>query len=342
MISNLIKARGSDSLFQAHSTQRPARTGRIKLFLFGINPAEAQVEKRGFNVHDSNVSDRLETVGATFIHGYHLALSTHSIQDLVDSLELLNPETRGFAYEGAGMGTALLDNLPFFGAGRFQQFLQLGGQQHEYMVHVGAGWAFARLPFNLDRQLEAMNPLMRWLCMDGYGFHEGYFNWPQAIVGQKVPKRVHGYARNGFDQGLGRSLWFVHGTDTNAIEATIAAFAENRRADLWSGVGLAAAYAGMTDTSKLQRLAQAADTYRPALCQGVAFAAKARQKAGNLADHTNFCSETLCNLSGSAAAELVDQALTDATINNSEQGSGNDGELPLYEHWRRRTQHQLG
>jgi len=49
--------------------------------------------------------------------------------------------------------------------------------------------------------------------MDGFGFHEGYFQWSRSVRKKALPKGVNGYALRAFDQGLGRSLWFVECAD---------------------------------------------------------------------------------------------------------------------------------
>jgi hypothetical protein len=54
------------------------------------------------------------------------------------------------------------------------------------MAHVGIGWAIARLPWlrrRIEQPLNRLDSLLRWLAVDGYGFHEGYFYWPDYVEG---------------------------------------------------------------------------------------------------------------------------------------------------------------
>jgi hypothetical protein len=141
------------------------------------------------------------------------------------------------------MALALLDLLAPW-RNRLGGFIRGGGAAHVYMLHVGAGWALARLRRPLREAPAGMDPLLGWLAADGYGFHEGYFHPRRTVEEGAVPRRVTGYARRAFDQGLGRSLWFVQGACAARIAAAVARFGPARRADLWSGVGLACAYAG--------------------------------------------------------------------------------------------------
>lgn len=232
------------------------------------------------------------------------------------------------------MALTLLDHLRL-NRGSFQEFLAGPGEAHTYMLYVGAGWAFARLPWlrwRLDATLHQLNPLLRWLAVDGYGFHEGYFHWPEAVRRHALPATVRGYARRSFDQGLGRSLWFVEGADPDGIVSTVTSFPEDRRADLWAGVGLACAYAGGLATIGMLHLRELSREHAPCLAQGAAFAAEARFHAGNMVEHCEQACRALCGTSAEEAA---------ATTRREMQGLPPDGETPAYEVWRRRIQRSM-
>jgi hypothetical protein len=275
---------------------------------------------------------RLEAIGATFIRGYNLALECDSPGSLVIALNAVEPELRGFAFEGAAMGLALLDCLTPWKSSRIRRFLEGGGDPHAYMVHVAVGWVWARLPFDFLRGCQRLDALLGWLAYDGWGFHEGFFHWPQYVDGQPPPKRLGGYATRAFDQGLGRSWWFVNGGNPELIARTIGNFSTLRQADLWSGVGLAATYAGMVEEAALRLLRESASSFWPCLGQGAAFAAKARQRAGNLTEYTDVATRVFCNLPACDAARLCDQTLENLPANGAE---------PAFAIWRNRIQDQL-
>lgn len=259
-----------------------------------------------------------------------MALEETDPRGLAARLNQLDSELLGFAFEGAAMGLALLDLMTPWQKDRWLHFMQSGGAEHIYMSHVGVGWALARLQRWRGGHPRLTDPLLRWLAIDGYGFHEGYFHWPKFIRSRALPERLSGYSRRVFDQGLGRSLWFVNGADVQRIAATVAAFPVTRRADLWSGVGLACAYAGGVDQAALTALrAAAAPLYQAQLAQGASFAAKTRQRAGNPTEHTEMACRMLCGISAVEAAEATDHALKNLPY---------DRELPAYEIWRQRIQ----
>lgn len=303
-------------------------TGRLRRSLFGISLAETTFAKRGFYRGDRCAQEKLELIGRTFVQGYHAALTDDRFEVLVPCLQTIDAEFRGFAFEGAAMGLALLDYFPPRKR-RLDAFLHGPGANHIYMLHVGAGWTLGRLPRSSTKLIEQFDPLLGWLVLDGYGFHEGFFSWRRFIQDQEPP-RLSGYALQAFDQGLGRSLWFVKGADTSQIIACIDTFPPFRQSDLWSGVGLACAYAGGVEREVIQALSDGAGKYRLHLAQGAAFAAKARQLAGNPVVHTDRACEIF---SGHSCDEAV--RITDESLRNLPQGQQS------YEMWRLRVRSQL-
>ena len=306
---------------------------RLYASLLRLSPTEVTFERRGFRGGDANMRARLENVGLSFLHGYHAALEQDPSEHLEQRLEEIDVDQHGFAYEGAAMALTLLDLLsPWRRPWRLDGFLAGRGDAHVYMAHVGAGWAIARLPVSLRSVMKRLDPLLRWLAMDGYGFHEGYFHWPRSVDGQKIPRRLSGYARQAFDQGLGRSLWFVEGADVERIAATIGSFPAERRSDLWCGIGLSSTYAGGLDKERLTALLEAGREYARELAQGSAFAAEARRRAGNPAPHNELACRLLCGLSVDEAAQLTEATRRDLPA---------DGDEPAFQVWKTRIQERI-
>jgi hypothetical protein len=332
--------------------------GKVSRRVLGISPAETSFARRGFRCDSDAVRERLEEVGRCFVHGYLCALETDGAEALAARLDAeVARDFQGFAYEGTGMGLALLDFLTPWRRGRLRRFLAGPGWPHVYIVHIGAGWALARLPIPVHRLLAGLDPLLCWLALDGYGFHQGFFHWPQAVLRQQVPRRLAGYARRAFDQGVGRSLWFVEGANPARIAADVGAFPAARRPDLWAGVGLACGYAGGVDRGTLSELRLAAGAARPALAQGVTFAAKARLWGGNPTADTTLACEVVCGLSVEATAEVTERSLPEGVswpVSAGPDAARGEGdapsplrqggfvsgppEVPQFELWRQRIQ----
>jgi len=317
---------------QMRAADKVSLLGQTRRRFLGLSPVEATFAKRGFLASEEKARRQLETIGITFLSGYHAALEETRFVSLAQRLSSVEADLRGFAFEGAAMGLALLDCFTPWRKDRWRTFTERFAEPHLYMMHVGLGWALARLRRGVTPHLTRLDPLLRWLVVDGYGFHEGYFDWTRYIERREMPARLVGYERRVFDQGLGRSLWFVKGADVAAVASAVNPFPFARRDDLWSGIGLACAYAGGCGRAAIESLRVAADKHLPAFAQGVAFAAKTRARAGNLNLHTETVCRLICKHSADETAAITDAALKDLR---------EDGELPAYEIWRRRIQEQL-
>jgi hypothetical protein len=251
-------------------------------------------------------------------------------------LDLVDAELRGFAYEGVTMAFTILDAM---GRGHRTRDLLTGpGRPHIFLAYIGMGFAMARLPRPLwkkvvpDLRGDPYYPTMSWLAVDGYGFDRAYFDTGRWVDAQKVPAPYPwagspDYFRRAADQGIGRALWFICGGHAADVAAAVGRFASQRHADLWSGVGLAAAFAGGCDEHALAALRLAAGGHWPELALGSVFAAKARAYAGLVPEHTMTACSALGDISVDKAVSLADA---------TEAGPAATGSEPAYELWRQR------
>jgi hypothetical protein len=278
-------------------------------------------------------------------HSTYAGLLAERLEELTPVLQAIPVALQGFAFEGAAMALALLDRVTPWEKQRWRTFREGPGESHAYMMHVGAGWAMARLRKRPAQMLEGFDPILRWLVIDGYGFHQGFFADRQHANGQPHDKSLQGYAARAFDQGLGRSLWFSRCADASRIGDTIHRFQVARQADLWSGVGLAATYAGGVAAATLHELRTVAAHYDVNLAQGCSFAAKARVRAGNVMDHTQLACSILTGQSAEASAAVSDEALATVLASSerleSQEPNKPSERVPAYELWRQQVQRQL-
>lgn len=302
--------------------------GKIVRALLSLSREQKRFARSLSGLADVGLRERLETIGGGFVEGYHAALEEEEPRALAERLARLDPELWGFAYEGAGLGLSLRDALPPWRR-RFSEFLAGPGSGQPYMLHVGAGWLLGRLPVSPGRFLARFDPLLRWLALDGFGFHEAFYRWPRTVERRQIPARLSGYGRRPFDVGVGRRLWLTPQTDAGLVPRILATFPADRQGDLWVGVGEACAFAGGRDPEALVAIGRAAGRFSPQLGQGVAFAVTVRARGGNPAPHTDLACRLLCRMSAAEAAALAGEALA---------GLPPDGEIPAYEVWRRRIQ----
>jgi enediyne biosynthesis protein E2 len=194
--------------------------------------------------------------------------------------ELVEPELRGFAYEGAAMAAVVRDAMTGYRTRRTEELLTGPARPHLFLSYIGIGFAMARLPRALWRTafpgLDGLphHPTMSWLAVDGYAFDLAYFRTRHFVYRMERPRPYPWLGRADYfprvvDQGIRRALWFVHGADVHEVARTAARFDAHRRADLWSGVGLAAAVAGGApeeDLYVLRRIAGEPPLPRPTRC----------------------------------------------------------------------------
>jgi SagB-type dehydrogenase family enzyme len=306
--------------------------GRLRCRIFLPDQSEVTFERRGFTAPDKTRQANLEKVGSKFLEGFEYGMTGQSLADIESSLETVEPAFRGFAYEGCTMALTVRDGIRPYGQHWVRDLLASRGANHIYMAYVGVGWAMARLPRLRWRAIQPHDPLLRWLALDGYGFHQAYFRTQQYVWSQhqaRIPGwEPAGYAGRVVDQGIGRALWFVNGSDVRRVATTIEAFPQSRRGDLWSGAALASVYAGGADAGELSDMARLAGQYRSHAAQGAAFAAKARLLAGLVMPGTELGVKVYCDMSVEEAAAVTDEARDGLP--------SDEADMPRYEMWRDR------
>jgi hypothetical protein len=320
---------GQSASYENHTAQ--TTLGRLRLKLLGIDSALTSFEARGFSGGTPAARTMLERHATAFVDGFNIAIAARE-ENLAARLRTVIAADRGFAYEGSAMALALLDSLAPPGGSRLARLLESHGRPHRYMVHVGAGWALAAMRRPPGMVMRSFDPFIRWLAVDGYGFHEGFFHTRRSFAGRPPLRRPRGYEQRAFDQGLGRSLWFVAAADVDAAAEAVGRFEPWRRADLWSGLGLAAAYTTVAPPEDLDRLGVLAGAHAPHVVQGVAFAVSARLTAGNVVAHTRVAAELLCGRAVEDVADLVNGARDDLWADRTGHG---------YEEWRTRIRERL-
>jgi enediyne biosynthesis protein E2 len=309
--------------------------GALRRLLFAPSMAAVTFDKRGFPPSPAAARRRLESIPQAVVVGFEAGIEARNLQEIEWRLDLVEAELRGFAYEGAAMALTIADQLrPRRRAGT-PALLRGPAEPHLFLTYIGIGFAMARLPRRRwsrvlpDLGWSPYHPALSWLAVDGYGFDLAFFHPRRWVDEQRVPPAypwlgAAEYFPRAVDQGIGRALWFIHSGQVPRVAEAVARFRPDRRPDLWSGVGLAATFAGGADAGGLAELAAAAGDNRPELAQGAVFAAKARTYAGLVPGHTELAVGALCGCSASEAAALVD-----AAVSEHPAGLG-----VVYEEWR--------
>lgn len=288
----------------------------LKKSLLTVSPMEASFERRKFDSLDSPARANLEEVLRVFISGYNLTLAIQDHELLARRFEKeFDSHYAGFAFEGAGMCYALLDLLVPRKTSRLRAFTDTAGRRHDYIATVGAGFAIARLPYGLrvlDRYTDKLDPLVAWCVLDGYGFHQGVFHHRLFVDECKEPPAaLADYGKQLFDAGVGRSIWWVKGASPLLIRQTIDRFREERRSELWHGVGVACTYAGGVGEEVLTALLELSGNYQADFLSGIPFAARMRQKGENPSPSTDLACGLLLKMTSDQAATLLVKYMDD-------------------------------
>jgi hypothetical protein len=314
----------------------PTMLGSLRRLILTPQLIETTFARRGFDVTPTDATARLEAIPQAVVCGFEWGIDMRDQWELERRLNLVEPEMRGFAYEGAAMALTVLDAMAAGRGRRARAFLSGPALPHTFLTYIGIGFAMSHLPRPLWRNVvpdlsgTPYYPTMSWLAVDGYGFDLAYFRTDRVVGAQWRPPAYPWQGRRDYfpravDQGVGRALWFIHGGRTEPLASAVGRFATERRADLWSGIGLAAVFAGGSGHTALTALAADAGEYRPHLAQGAVFAAKARVHSGCEPPHTAVGVSALCGTTVADAARLADDAVADGLT-----GSGE----PDYEIWR--------
>ncbi|HEY9802379.1 MAG TPA: DUF1702 family protein [Leptolyngbyaceae cyanobacterium] len=264
---------------------------------------------RGVSLLPAEAAQRLNNIHSSYTQGYQIATTTNELEAILPQLSTVPADLLGFALEGVGTGLGQRDLVTPTEYSRVEAFVKSSQDAYENYVYVGVGLMLGRQKLSIEPYLESLSLTKLWPLIDGYGFQYGFSHWQDYLQGQPMPATLSGYACQVFDQGMGRSIWFIDGTDVNCIPKTIAAFPQERQINLWAGVGYACVYAGGVERQTLEALKIAAGPYEHILTQAAASVAKSRQVIGNADFYTELGCEVMCGMGAKAAAETVDKML---------------------------------
>jgi hypothetical protein len=204
-------------------------------------------------------------------------------------------EFRSIAYEAMSMCIALHDLKTEQQLNKWFDFLNKSGIAHATQIHVGLGWALAQTETDISVILPELDPMMRYRVVDGYGYYDGIFRRRKSILNQQKPEFTDPVACAAYDQGLGRSMWYLNNGVIAGAKAMLQKLPAERHTDLWRGMGIATVYVGGCNEETLREIAQSAEKYIPQLAAGAAMALVSRHYAGFISDSNALVASTICH-----------------------------------------------
>ena len=220
---------------------------------------------------------------------------SYSLQNLAEKLDSREIEFRSIAYESASFCIGLKDLESGNNLNLWQNFLNEKGEHHATQIHVGLGWAFSQKQINPVPFLTQLQPMMRYRVPDGYGYYEGVFRKRKSVQSQQRFETEDEVASGAYDQGLGRSIWYLSKGNIDDAKNMIEVFAMDRQKDLWRGLGIAIAYAGGCDEEMLKNIFFKTELYQTQLATGAVMALVSSSIAQYISNDTELTCKIFCN-----------------------------------------------
>lgn len=245
------------------------------------------------NSHNQ-VATNMEYIQKVFLGVQVYMQKHHELEDVIPFLESEPPEFRSVAYEAASMEIGLPDLASGKELNNWKKFYLASAQAHTFHMDIGLGWAFAKTGISPTPFLKFLQPAKSWMVFDGIGYYYGLFKGRRTVRNQLVPEDVIGEDLHGFDQGLGRRLWYISKGEVSVLTELIQPFHTSRQGDLWRGVGIACSYVGGSDKWRLEQLLNSSTAFKDQLCTGVTLAAISRNASNSVTRDLDLACEIIC------------------------------------------------
>lgn len=265
---------------------------------------------------NNSIASKIESIFAIFQMAQQDACSIDDVDELIKKLETTETEFLSVAYEGAAMELALKDFSEGDNITKWNALLEKS-KKHACQIYIGMGWAIAKeqrksLPF-----IESLNSNMLYRIWDGCGYYDGIFRQRQVIKGQIRLEYIEEKNYSAYDEGLGRSIWYLNKGDVAKVSEMIQNFSSARHSDLWRGIGIACSYVGGFDEQTLNSLVPSAGQYSSQLGIGAAMVAKSRIDADSLTNEIELACSVFNQLTAEEAMKITVKHKSDSNFSFS-------------------------
>ena len=250
------------------------------------------------------IGQKMEKIKTIFQKAQEQASKAEDINELIAFLQTTEKEFLPVAYEGAAMTLALNDFSEGDSISNWKQLLD-SSKKYSCQIYLGMGWAVGQqkkseLPF-----LELLSRNMQFRMWDGCGYYDGIFRQRQSIKSKKRSENILPKDFQAYDEGLGRSLWYICKGDVAKVGEMLATFDLERHVDLWRGVSIACCFVGGFDENKLKELIVSSGEYKVQLGIGAAMVAKIRIEADCITDNVELANKVFNQLSAEEAMKIT-------------------------------------
>jgi len=243
-----------------------------------------------------NASAKMEYIQRVFLRVQDFMQKDHELEELMSFLDSEPPEFRSVAYESASMEIGMRDLSSTKELNNWKLFYQRAADVHTFHMEIGLGWAFAKVEIPVDAYLKSLEPVMSRMIFDGIGYYHGLFKGRRTVKSQLLPEGFEEQELSGFDQGLGRRLWYIAKGEVQEAADLIQSFQATRHHDLWRGVGIACGYVGGNRKADMELLLDLSGSCKKQLQKGIALAAMSRKASDSVSEDIEQACEIICGM----------------------------------------------
>ena len=219
-----------------------------------------------------------------------------SMEEKIAFLDSEPLEYRSIGYESGAFEIAYAELKAGLPLNNYHELYASKGNLHPFHLQIGLGWAFAKAELWPGTYSKALPFSSLQLVYDGSGYYHALFKARRTVQHQILPDDISDEDRTGYDQGIGRRLWYICKEDIASLVQSIQSFEDYRQGDLWRGVGVACGYVGGTDRAVLEALGRSSAKHKAALSTGIALAAYSRVLAGAVTESIVLACEIVCGM----------------------------------------------
>ena len=241
-----------------------------------------------------NVSSKMEYIQKVFLSVQDFMQKNPGLDELISFLDAEPPEFRSVVYESASFEIGLRELSSGRGLDSWKEFYLRSAKEHTFHMDIGLGWAFAKTEISPVPFMELFNPIMRRMVFDGVGYYYGLFKGRRTVKSQLIPEGIEAPVLYGFDQGLGRRLWYIAKGEVNKVSQLIQNFSPTRHPALWCGVGIACGYVGGTKQSNLELLLSNSGICNKQFKTGILMAAISRTASDSITKDIEIACRFVC------------------------------------------------
>ncbi len=260
------------------------------------------------NLHE--IDTNISYIQNLFLRVGYCLPSLCSLDEKISFLDNEALEYRSIGYESGAFEIAYQDLKAGLPLDMYHELYAEKGNLHPFHLQIGLGWAFAKAELWPETYVNPLPNSSLHLVYDGIGYYHALFKARRTVLGQILPNEVSASDRPGYDQGIGRRLWYICKGDVASLLQSIQSFDDYRQGDLWRGVGVACGYVGGSDRAVLEELGRSSANQKAALSTGFALAAYSRVLAGAVTESIALACEVACGMAVYDVLKLIPTSKT--------------------------------